>query len=328
MELCKLVGMCEPFAFVTIGDDAVPYEPRRAAIDLLKVKDWRGLVSFIENHALNRNFAWYVDDDSFGRYAEDVFGNAPDFDAGGMGRPLAELLTEPDMPDYIERSSELDDLVAVISIKELMHLRDSLRGMVLMAAVALSSGSEIPEAVQVSYTREEELGLGEVATASAGFTPGGLLDYQRAFSDDPCTTRTSTHDEWAIGNEFALKAESGRYSEAVRLACGNLAALAMRQLSRSRYDLKTLVVPDHIGEEATGYDFIPGKGFVDWGLKYISLPWWQPICDEVMAAIMKGRVSVCENCGIPFITERRGATTCSPSCRTSLCIKRKAKPAR
>lgn len=325
----KLLGISEEFAFVSIGDDAAPYDSEKAAIDLLKAKDWRSIISFIEHHALNGHFCWYVDDESFDMYAKDVFAKAPEFNNPESEGSLLEVLAAPDMPDYIECSNELDCLVSVISIRELMHVRDSLRGMVLMAAVALSADDDAVKKVRLGpCINMDAWTLGEVELEEAGFSPGGLLDSDKLSNDAYSLERSSAPGVDVIGNEFRFDARVATETDAIRATCGNLAALAMEQLSGHRLDFSTLVCADFIGEDDWGYRFDVKRGFTLDHVMPSLRPWWEPICDAVTTAILKGRVSVCKNCGIPFIAERKGAITCSPSCRTSLCIKRKeAKPA-
>lgn len=325
----KLLGLNEKFAYVSIGSENAPYDPRRAAVELLKAKDWRSVVSFIEDHALNSSFCWYVDDESFGIYAEDVFSNAPEFDAAKLGRPLMETLTQIDMPDYIESSKELDCLTSIISIRELIHIRDTLRGVVLMAAVALSERNSVVATVSTSPQITEGVWvLGEINPEIAGFTSGGLLDLSEKLDDAYNLERSHTQGIRVVGNEYRVDTRLASVSDAVRATCGNMAAIAMGQLSSHRLNIPALVCADYIGEDDWGYRFNMKEGFTLDHSMPSCRPWWEPICDEVVSAILKGRVSICEYCGTPFIAERKGASTCSPSCRTGLCIKRKAKPAR
>ena len=57
-----LLGLNEEFAFVSSGDETTPFDSKAAAIDLLKVRNWRGLVGFLAKHAINREMAWCWND--------------------------------------------------------------------------------------------------------------------------------------------------------------------------------------------------------------------------------------------------------------------------
>lgn len=312
-----LLGLNEEFAFVSSGDETTPFDSKAAAIDLLKVRNWRGLVGFLAKHAINREMAWCWND---GLDVRRLFGGAPQYAHDLLGRSLDNVLCDPALPDYLDQVP--DELCRVISIRELIHLRDALRGVTRLAAVA--DGYAAPDGLIALHRKSSGLIHGVIDDAMAGYRHHGLLDDQ-SLADG----RVGEYGGIRYGSgEFEYSPDVLDDEDAARWACGIMAANAMTQIRfTGPLDLDALVYPDHCGEEMQGYVYYRDTGFYLFD-QDTRLCWWEAICAQVLEAIMKGRASICENCGTPFVGERKGARTCCDSCRTELCNKRKAKPAR
>lgn len=337
----KLLGLNERYAFVSAWGDDSPFDPKLAAVDLLKVKTWPNLVAFLENHALNEDMAWFYESEG-GHQAKWQFRHTLHFSCDEMGKELPCVLTSVDMPDYIDDELGIDEDHRVISIGELIHLRDTLRGLVLTASVAM--GFHCPDGLVSIVNRGDRCkvdlidhrSVATVNPAMAGYAYGGLLDLDMLThngyedSDPSCSMfsdRFPSEGGLAFENRLYFDENSLTEEEAKRLACGLMTAASIDHLFTGSQNLKTLATPTTEEERESGSWFTLDHGF-SIAAPTPPKPWWKSISNQVIDAISAGRIAICENCGTPFIAERKGARTCSGSCRTGQCIKRKAKPAR
>ena len=314
----RLAALNEEYAVVSGSDFKGEFDPKAASIDLLKMKSWNDVIKFIQTHALNNDVAWFWEDT--GVTAERVFSGAPEFDLRQFSRSLASVLSNPYAPDYCDNLDDFREMIRVISVRELFHLRDSLRGLVRLAAVALGVA---PVCSVVSFKRTDKTVQGEIDLALAGYRRGGLFAEQMLNERNQAIIHMSgSGGVLTDGNTFTFSENDISRDLASRLCCGDLAAFSMNTMAASVDFGPSMAIPDNVGEEITGFGFSLDDGFV---LRDppACVAWWDAIATEVFRAIEHGRVSVCENCGIPFISERKNAKTCSASCRTELCNKRK-----
>ncbi|WP_143412128.1 hypothetical protein [Arabiibacter massiliensis] len=317
-KVISLAAMDENFAYFSVGWCDQAFSPRDAAVDLMKVRTWTDLVRYLEKHASNRDVAWFFPDD--GCDSDKVFSRAPEFDSAGLGRPLQDVLSKDGMPDYCDHINELTWPYYVVSIREVIHLRDSLRGLARLAAVALGS----PYYGRLITFEELDNGRieGCINPETAGCTRHGLIDEELVLGGSaPVILGSSIGELYLDGETFIFDERAITREDATKIACGHFASRVMGSMGQS-IDLETMQLPDHVGEEGGGYGFTPEEGFF-YHDPPSSVPWWEGISNEVVSAILHGRVAVCENCKTPFIAERKGAKTCSQACRTELCIKRK-----
>lgn len=329
--------MNESFAVVSVDSIGRSiFDARKAVMSLLKVKSWHDLIGFIEEHAVNKEIAWcsshYFEiqfdgsgtrtvSTTIGEGQDWMFNGAPEYDFSQFGKSLSCVLENQYMPDYLDLrfAGELD-AYRIINIKELVHVRDSLRGLVRMAAVAL--GAQLPIGLVSFEDCSNGLTLLEIDSSQTGFVRNGMFTEQVLFEETMYLPITPNSPLCMIeANTLRFDDAEITRCDAARISCGHIAAVAMNSVFSS-LDFGTLRYPSRNSNEKKGYEFELEKGFFRENASQDSA-WFESFVDEAIFAIEHDRVFICANCGTPFISERRGAKTCSASCRTELCNKRK-----
>lgn len=265
----RLAAMNESVAIFSLEGKVALFERKKALSALTKVKKWKDVISFLNIHCSNRAVAWaYYESEE-----QSPFYNAPDFGEEALSGNLAKEL-KPLGIEYLDGTTELPANCRAVSIKELIHVRDSVRRLARLACIATASDEPIDSCSLIDglieWPYESSLSIN---LEKAGVTEGGLfhidpktkygflahwtyqtaLDYRKP-SMIKWFDLNEDAGEWVEAGErreseeafsFAIipsKTDTISTDEAVRRVCGYTVSL-MLNANRRPFETKLLAPP-------------------------------------------------------------------------------------